>query len=80
MLYIVLLLKDGRLVSGSSDSSIIIYNKETFKSDFKIKEHNSSVNYITTLNSSILALYSYDKTIKLFNIKENIYNVVQNFN
>ena len=57
-------------------SSIIIYNKETSKPDLKIVEHNVSVNCITTLSSGILTSCSSDKIIKLFNIKENIYNVI----
>ena len=71
------LLKDGRLVSGSRDNSIIIYNKETYKSDLIIKEHKGSVYCITTLSSGILASCSADKTIKLFNIKDKIYQVLQ---
>ena len=41
-------MNDGRLVScsGSGDRSIIIYNKETYKPDLIIKEHNNSVKYI----------------------------------
>ena len=33
------ILKDGRLVSGSDDKSIIIYNKETYQPDLTIKEY-----------------------------------------
>ena len=36
-------LKDGRFVTGSADSSIIIYNNKTFKPDFIIKEHKNQV-------------------------------------
>ena len=74
------ILKDGRLVSGSRDDSIIIYNKETYKSDLKIREHGNSVYCLTTLSSGILASCSYDETIKLFNIKDKEYNVLQTFN
>ena len=38
------LLNDGRLVSGSGDKSIIIYNKLTYQPDLIIKEHNNEVN------------------------------------
>ena len=75
-IYYLAKIKDGRLVSGSLVSSIIIYNKETSKPDLKIVEHNVSVNCITTLSSGILTSCSSDKIIKLFNIKENIYNVI----
>ena len=64
-------MNDGRLVSGSNDGSIIIYNKETYKPDIIIKEHSSALKYITQLSSGILASCSDDKSIKLFNIKEN---------
>ena len=60
---------DGRLVSGSLDNSIIIYNTETYKPDIIIKEHNYYVNCITQLSSGILASCSDDKTIKLFKRK-----------
>jgi len=74
------ILKDGRLVSGSHDKSIIIYNKITYEPDLIIKEHNSCINYITTLSSGILASCSDDKTIKLFNIKDNKYKTLQTLN
>ena len=41
--YCLSILKDGRLVSGSKDNSIIIYNKETYQPDLKIKEHNNAI-------------------------------------
>ena len=43
--------KDGRLVSGSEDKSIIIYNKMTYQSDLVIKEHKDSVYCIEQLSS-----------------------------
>ena len=42
-----------------------------------IKEHSSSINCVTQLNSGILASCSGDKTIKLFDINENEYKVIQ---
>jgi len=74
------ILKDGRLVSGSADKSIIIYNKETYQPDLTIKEHKGSVLCITTLSSGILASCSRDNTIKLFNIKDKEYNILQTLN
>ena len=47
------LLNDGRLVSGSCDKSIIIYDKNTYQPDLVIKEHNSYVNCIIQLSSGI---------------------------
>ena len=73
-------MNDGRLVSCSSDGSIIIYNKETYKPELIINEHSKSVRYIIQLSSGILASCSWDKSIKLFNIKENKYEVLQTLN
>ena len=74
------ILKDGRLVSGSGDKSIIIYNKDAYQPDLTIKEHNNSIICITILSSGILASCSKDKTIKLFNIKDNKYEILQTLN
>ena len=71
---------DGRLISGSRDKSIIIYNKTIYKPDLIINEHESPVRCIIQLSSGILATCSYDKTIKLFNIKGNNYNIIQTLN
>ncbi len=71
------LLKDGRMVSGSGDYSIIIYNKNTYKPDLIIKEHSGYVYCLTQLSSGELASCSGDKTIKLYNINGNNYNVIQ---
>jgi len=67
-------------VSGSVDKSIIIYNKETYQPDLTIKEHNNSITCITTLSSGILSSCSVDNTIKLINIKENKYEILQTLN
>ena len=75
--YCMAVLNDGRLVSGSCDKSIIIYNKITYQPDLIIKEHNDLVYNIIQLNSGILASCSGDKTIKLFNIKGNNYEILQ---
>ena len=64
-------MNDGRLVSGSRDKSIIIYNKETYKPDLIIKEHSDMVCYITQLSSGILASCSNDHSIILYNIQLN---------
>ena len=74
------LLNDGRFVTGSGDSSIIIYNNKTFQPDLTIKEHTNYVNCVTQLKSGVLASCSADKTIKLFNINGNEYNVIQTLN
>jgi len=73
-------MNDGRLVSGSIDCSIIIYNKTTYQPDLIIKEHSSWICNIIQLNSGILISCSDDKTIKLFKIEGNKYEVLQTLN
>ena len=80
LVFCLTVMNDGRFVSGSSDNSIIIYNKETYKPDLIIKEHNGKVCYITQLSSQILASCSSDNSIKLFNIKGKKYEVYQTLN
>ena len=69
------ILNDGRLVSGSYDQSIIIYNKITIRPDLTIKEQDSPILCITTLSSGILATGS--NNIKLYNIKRDNYELLQ---
>ena len=42
-MYCLTIMNDGRLVSGSADNSIIIYNKTSFNPDLIIKEHKDYV-------------------------------------
>ena len=79
-IYCLSILNDGRLISGSYDSSIIIYNKIAYRPDLIINEHKDLVTRIIQLSSGILVTCSSDKTIKLFNIKENNYNIIQTLN
>ena len=65
------ILNDGRLISGSRDNSIIIYNKMTYQPDLIINEHKDLIRYIIQLSSGILATCSYGKTIKLFDVNGN---------
>ena len=74
------ILKDGRLVSGSGDKSIIIYNKKTYQPNIIIKEYDYGICCITTLSSGALASCSLDNTIKIFNIKDNRYDILQTLN
>lgn len=71
------LLKDGRLVAGSDDYQIIIYNKITYKPDLKLIEENLIL-YLTTLSSGILAC-AITRKIKLLYIKGNTYQNLQTF-
>ena len=76
----LILLKDGRIASGSADKSIIIYNKITYKPDLIIKEHKNLVSCLTELTSGVLASSSWDKTIKLYNINGKKYKIIQTLN
>ena len=78
--YCLAIMDDGRLVSGSGDNSINIYNETTYLPDLIIREHSSMVCCLTQLSSGILASCSSDKLIKLFNIKGNEYEVLQTLN
>ena len=73
-------MKDGRLVSGSYDSSIIIYNKESYKPDLIIKHHKDWVLCIIQSSTGILSSCSIDKTIKLFKMKGINFEILQNLN
>ena len=73
-IYWLCLLKDGRLVSCSSDRKIIIYNKNTFKSDIVIEnEFNNVISFITQLSSGLLVSCCDDTKIKFFKMKN--YNI-----
>jgi len=74
------LLNDGRLVSGSKDNNIIIFNKITYEPDLVIKEHKDTINCIIKLDTNILASCSSDKTIKIFKIQDSKYEIIQNLN
>ena len=76
-IYCLTILKDGRLVSGSGDSYIIVYNKLTYQRDIIIKEHKGDVNCIITLSSGELVSCSADKEIKIFTIENNKYKILQ---
>ena len=56
-------LNDGRLVSGSSDKLIVIYNEITYQPDIIIKEHIDRVNYIIQLSTGIFVSCSFDKKL-----------------
>jgi len=74
------LLDDGRLVSGSKDNNIIILNKKTYEPDLIIKEHKDTINCIIKLDLNILVSCSSDKTIKIFKIQDNKYEIMQTLN
>lgn len=74
------LLEDGRLVTGSKDDNIIIYNKMTYEPDLIIKDHKDTINCLLKLSSNELVSCSSDKTIKIFKIQNNTYEVTQTLN
>ena len=77
----IICLKDGRLASSSNDSTIKIYDLNTFKCQITIKEHLDSVFYITQLKNGNLVSSSEDSTIKIFKLLPNSkYNLIQTLN
>ena len=72
------ILSDGRLVSGSFDKSINIYNKDTFNLDIKIKNaHEFEISSFEILPENILISASYDVHIKLWKIEQNSYKNIK---
>ena len=68
----ILQLQDGRLASGGEDGNIIIYNKETLKSELTIAEHSKGINDLIQLKNGNLISCSYDdKTMNLYQLIEN---------
>ena len=75
--YCSTVLDDGRIVTGSCDCSIIIYNKETFNPDITIKE-NSYVHCVIQLNSGeLISGLAGDGKINIYSIKQNEYEILQ---
>ena len=73
----ILILKDGRLSSSSSDGSLIIYN-ENFEPDLIINEHKDIVNYHIQLRNENIVTCSWDYTLKIIKlIGKDKYEVVQ---
>ncbi len=70
------LLKDGRLVSGSEDKTIIIWNKELTKPDHIIKDNNFPIKTLKLLNDMRLISGSY-KEMKIYNDSFKCINVLK---
>ena len=77
VVFCLTLLYDERTCFWFIAHSIIIYNKETYQTNIIIKEHKDAVRNLIQLKNKILASCSLDKTIKLFNIKETHYEIIQ---
>ena len=69
--YTIYILQDGRIAAGGNSCSIIIYNKETFKSEMTIKEHSEYIMYLTQLKSGYLISLGADAYINIYNLLEN---------
>ena len=77
--YTIYILQDGRIAAGGYSTSIIIYNKETFKSEMTIKEHSgSSIRYLTQLKNGNLVSLGDDAYINIYCLLDNFkYLVLQ---
>jgi WD40 repeat protein len=70
--YTIYILQDGRIAAGGNSCSIIIYNKENFKSEMTIKEHSGYIMYLTQLKSGYLISLGADAYINIYNLLEKI--------
>jgi WD40 repeat protein len=71
-------LSDGRLVSGSYDKSINVYNKETYNLDLIIKNaHEFEVSSFEILPENVLIAASYDVHIKFWKIEQHSFKNIK---
>ena len=71
-------LNDGRLISCSSDSSLNIYNNNSYELQLSIKEHSDCIRSFTQLNDERIITCSSDKTMKIIKlIGEDKYQIEQ---
>ncbi|RNA23008.1 WD40 repeat-containing, partial [Brachionus plicatilis] len=59
-------MQDGKIVSGSSDKTIKIWDKDTFECLKTINGHNSYVNCLAIMQDWKIVSRSSDKTIKIW--------------
>ena len=77
-IYYLSKLRDGRLVSCSSDNCLNIYKSNTFELQLSIKEYSNSVASFTEINDGRIITCSYDNTIKIIKLlDENKYQIDQ---
>ena len=69
--YTIYILQDGRIAAGGNSCSIIIYNKDSFKSEMTIKEHSVYIMYLTQLKNGYLVSLGADAFINIYNLLEN---------
>ena len=72
----VCFLKDGSIASSSMDKYVLIYNKNTFKIDIKIKE-NKRVCYMNVTKDGILITCMDGTYLNLYEIKNKNYKNIQ---
>ena len=71
-------LNDGRLISSSNDSTLNIYQKDTFELQLSIKEHSSGVSFFTQLHNDKIISCSWDHTMNIIKLlDENKYILEQ---
>ena len=76
--YTIYILQDGRLAAAGNSLYIIIYNKETFKSEMTIKEHSAYIMYLTQLKNGNLVSLGSDTYINIYSLLDNFkYLVLQ---
>ena len=76
----LIVLSDGRFVSGSNDSKIKIYNNNTYIVEILIEEHSKGVICLIEskiLNFKNLISSSKDSTINIYKIEKNNYKLIQ---
>ena len=71
------ILKDGRLISSSSNNIINVYEKITFKIDLSIKEHKNEIYYFKQLKNGNIITCSADRTMKIIKLGKNNYEILQ---
>ena len=70
----LILLKDGRLASSSSDCTIKIYNKKTYECELTLTGHKDSIWSICSLDNNRIVSSSSDKQIKIWKISDKTFS------
>ena len=74
----IILLKDGRLASSSSDKTIRIYDKNTYKETITLKGHTSFVEYISQdQETENLLSCSNDRSIRIWEKTEKTFECIK---
>ena len=69
--HIMLQLKDERLISGSEDGYLTVYNKDNFEVDLSIKVHSEDIYSCIQLNDGRILTCSKDSTMKIIKLKDD---------